>query len=364
MKKVITLVTALTILFGTMVAVPHNEKFANIITAEAAYSGNTLVPIVSSIKSTQNTITVSWKSTGADEYRLYLMSEHENSWNEAGTISGTQRSYVIRNLSPNTQYYICMRARSNKVWGAYSDCYYTATCTTATTISYCKSSSTTAKIAWRQANGAYGYEVQIKKDNKWSTALRLPYYNATSGDVTGLKAGKTYYARVSSYIYDGSGNKHYSSYSNSYKFTTKKNATLKSTVSKAKVNAALVSTAGSFDKTQAKDCARMINSLRKGKNLNTLTWDETLYKCAQNRAKEITKKYSHSRPNGKSCGTICKIYKGENIAKGQTSAYSVYEAWYKSAGHKANMERKGFKKFAVACYKMNGTYYWVTAFGY
>ena len=81
-------------------------------------------------------------------------------------------------------------------------------------------------------------------------------------------------------------------------------------------------------------------------------------------AKEITKKYSHSRPNGKSCGTICKIYKGENIAKGQTSAYSVYEAWYKSAGHKANMERKGFKKFAVACYKMNGTYYWVTAFGY
>ena len=58
MKKVITLVTALTILFGTMVAVPHNEKFANIITAEAAYSENTLVPIVSSIKSTQNTITV------------------------------------------------------------------------------------------------------------------------------------------------------------------------------------------------------------------------------------------------------------------------------------------------------------------
>lgn len=364
MKKIITLITAITLSLGAMTAVPHNEKFISSITAEATYSEKALVPNISSIKSTQNSITLNWKSTGADGYKVYLMSEYEKNWNEVGTISGSQKSYVIRNLSSNTQYYICMRARSNEVWGAYSDCYYTATCTAATTISYCKSSSTTAKIAWRQVNGAYGYEVQIKKDDKWSTALKLPYYNATSGDVTGLKAGKTYYARVRSYIYDGSGNKHYSSYSSSYKFTTKKNATLKSTTSKAKVNAALVSTKGSFDKTQAKDCARMINSLRKGKNLNTLTWDETLYKCAQNRAKEITKKYSHSRPNGKSCGTICKIYKGENIAKGQTSAYSVYEAWYKSAGHKANMERKGFEKFAVACYKMNGTYYWVTAFGY
>lgn len=364
MKKIITLITAITLSLGAMTAVPHNEKFISSITAEATYSEKALVPNISSIKSTQNSITLNWKSTGADGYKVYLMSEYEKSWNEVGTISGSQKSYVIRDLSPNTQYYICMRARSNEVWGAYSDCYYTATCTAATTISYCKSSSTTAKIAWRQVNGAYGYEVQIKKDDKWSTALKLPYYNATSGDVTGLKAGKTYYARVRSYIYDGSGNKHYSSYSSSYKFTTKKNATLKSTTSKAKVNAALVSTKGSFDKTQAEDCARMINNLRKGKKLNTLTWDETLYKCAQNRAKEITKKYSHSRPNGKSCGTISKIYKGENIAKGQASAYSVYEAWYKSAGHKANMERKGFKKFAVACYKMNGTYYWVTAFGY
>lgn len=364
MKKIITLITALTLSLGTIVAVPNSEKFLNSIVAEAAYSENTVVPTISSIKSTQNTVTVSWNSTGADEYKVYLMSEYENSWNEVGTISGAQNSYVISNLSPNTQYYICMRAYSNEVWGAYSDCYYTATCTAATSINYCKSSSTTVKIAWKKVTGAYGYEVQIKKGNKWTTALKLPYYNATTGDATGLKAGKTYYARVRSYIYDGNGNKHYSSYSKSYKFTTKKNATLKSTTSKAKVNAALVSTKGSFDKTQAKDCARMINRLRKRKKLNTLTWDETLYKCAQNRVKEITQKYSHSRPNGKSCGTISKIYKGENIAKGQTSAYSVYEAWYKSAGHKANMERKGFKKFAVACYKMNGIYYWVTAFGY
>ena len=112
------------------------------------------------------------------------------------------------------------------------------------------------------------------------------------------------------------------------------------------------------------DCYTRINNYRKSAGLKALVKDTKLESIAQTRAKEIVSKFSHTRPNGQSGLTLISgnIYKGENIAKGQTSCAAVMTAWYNSAGHKANMLNSHFTKVGFAGYKYNGNFYWVTMF--
>lgn len=107
-----------------------------------------------------------------------------------------------------------------------------------------------------------------------------------------------------------------------------------------------------------------LNSYRKNAKVKKLVRDKTLEDIAKIRAKEIVKKFDHTRPNGKSALTLIKgnKYKGENIAKGQKTVAAVTKAWYKSKGHRENMLRKSFKKVGIACYEYNGVKYWVQIF--
>ena len=105
--------------------------------------------------------------------------------------------------------------------------------------------------------------------------------------------------------------------------------------------------------------------------LKALKKDAALEKTAKIRAKEIATKFSHTRPNGKSCFTAYPSYswKGENIAYGYNSAKAVTEAWketkekYNGQGHRRNMLNKNFNAVGIACYNKNGTLYWVQCFG-
>lgn len=107
-----------------------------------------------------------------------------------------------------------------------------------------------------------------------------------------------------------------------------------------------------------------LNKYRTNAKLKGLTKDNALEKIAKQRAKELVTKYSHTRPNGTSCFTLVpgNLYKGENIARGQTSCAAVSTAWYNSAGHKANMLSKNYKKVGIAGYEYNGVMYWVQVF--
>ena len=107
-----------------------------------------------------------------------------------------------------------------------------------------------------------------------------------------------------------------------------------------------------------------LNSYRKNAKVKTLVRDKTLEDIAKIRAKEIVRKFDHTRPNGKSALTLIKgnKYKGENIAKGQKTVAAVTKAWYNSKGHRENMLRKSFKKVGIACYEYNGVKYWVQIF--
>lgn len=107
-----------------------------------------------------------------------------------------------------------------------------------------------------------------------------------------------------------------------------------------------------------------INKIRKENNLNELTWDDDLYDSIIVRSKEISEKFSHTRPDGSSCFTVSKKLHGENIAKGYTSVDRVVEGWMNSPGHKENILRKDFKRTAIGYYKNSSGTYWCQGFGY
>ena len=112
----------------------------------------------------------------------------------------------------------------------------------------------------------------------------------------------------------------------------------------------------------------LVNKERKAAGLGTVTLYDELCKVADIRAKEITKSFSHTRPNGTNCFTAFKEngityrYAGENIAYGQKDADAVMTAWMNSAGHRANILSKNFGKIGIACYQYNGRKYWVQLF--
>ena len=113
----------------------------------------------------------------------------------------------------------------------------------------------------------------------------------------------------------------------------------------------------SSTKQYAKNVLKYVNKERKKAGLKPLKLDTKLCQAANGRAKEIKKKFSHTRPNGKKCFSILKEYglspraMGENIAAGQTSAKQVVKAWMNSKGHRENILSKDFKKMGIGKFK-------------
>ncbi len=120
----------------------------------------------------------------------------------------------------------------------------------------------------------------------------------------------------------------------------------------------------------AEEVLRLVNKERKAAGLEALELDETLTEAANVRAEEITKQFSHTRPDGSSAFTVLQEYEysymaaGENIAAGQPDPESVVESWMNSEGHRANILSGQFKKLGVGYCKIANEYqhYWVQLF--
>ena len=105
--------------------------------------------------------------------------------------------------------------------------------------------------------------------------------------------------------------------------------------------------------------------------LPVLMYNADLEKTAKVRAKEIVKKFSHTRPNGTRCFTAYPNMRalGENIACGQSSVTEVMLAFaeidkpYSGQGHRRNMLNPNFNAVGCACYKVGNYCYWVQCFG-
>ena len=96
---------------------------------------------------------------------------------------------------------------------------------------------------------------------------------------------------------------------------------------------------------------RLVNIERKKAGVKPLKLSRELLRPAAIRAKEITKVFSHTRPNGMPFNSAFYgiDYKtaGENIAAGQTSCKMVMEQWMNSPGHRANILSKKYKYLGV-----------------
>lgn len=113
----------------------------------------------------------------------------------------------------------------------------------------------------------------------------------------------------------------------------------------------------------ASEVLRLTNIERAKEGVQPLKYNKTIQDAAMIRAKEISVKFSHERPNGTSYKTILGCVNGENIAMGYGDAESVVEGWMNSSGHKVTMLDNRYQYLGVGFYESdNGNYYWVQDF--
>ena len=113
----------------------------------------------------------------------------------------------------------------------------------------------------------------------------------------------------------------------------------------------------------AQQVVQQVNAERARHGLDPLEMDATLNAAAAVRGEEITRKFSHTRPDGSKWSTVSKAAFGENIARGQKTVDKVMAAWLTSEGHKKNILRPSFGSIGVSCVKVGNIYYWVQLFG-
>ena len=124
-----------------------------------------------------------------------------------------------------------------------------------------------------------------------------------------------------------------------------------------------------YDTDKADEVLEHINNGRVTAGLEKLQVDNgALAKAAAIRAKEITVHFAHERPEGQTWQTVfsqCNVkgnLRGENLASGQPTAAAVYNSWWNSESHKANMMNPDYTYTAVVCIEYENSCYWVQLF--
>ena len=110
---------------------------------------------------------------------------------------------------------------------------------------------------------------------------------------------------------------------------------------------------------------REVNARRAAAGVAPLSSDTTLNYVATQRVKETTKKFSHTRPNGRESVTILSDYgvsagrTGENIACCIASPEGVVSAWANSPSHNRCMLNPDYTHAGVGTIVSDGVTYWV-----
>ncbi len=119
---------------------------------------------------------------------------------------------------------------------------------------------------------------------------------------------------------------------------------------------------GICDYNKANEVLKIVNNERSANGLASLTMDTELLNAAMDRAMETGIYYSHTRPDGSTCFTICNKINGENIAVNYPTSDSVMNGWMNSSGHRANILNSKYKSIGIGCFKVDSGYYWVQSF--
>ena len=109
----------------------------------------------------------------------------------------------------------------------------------------------------------------------------------------------------------------------------------------------------------------LVNGHRAENGLAPLTLDSTLCSAASTRASEITRNFSHTRPDGSQWYTVTSLAHGENLVMGTgMNADEATRDLMNSAGHRANILDSRYATLGVGYCYSGSEGYWVQLFGY
>ena len=113
----------------------------------------------------------------------------------------------------------------------------------------------------------------------------------------------------------------------------------------------------------------LTNKARQENNLPALTYNKDIQDAADLRAKEISTKFSHTRPDGSNCHTVVEKFEyrvtGENLIMADNPISEpeiLLDTWMNSEGHRANILLPDFTSIAIGLYEKDDVTYAVQIF--
>lgn len=327
-----------------------------------------------------NKINIKWRKTsGATNYIVYYKKAGASKWTKIKTLDNTKSSYVHTSskkypiiTGQKYQYTVKAYNSQTKKSGNYNKTGLTArTIPQTAKLVSAKVKNGTVDITWKKAGGADKYFLlyKVQTDEFTTNWTKLATLNAdtTSYTVKYPFKNATNIYTVRSY---NSASKVYGKYDDKgiSVFVTTGN-TGGDNNDKDDVGDDITPTPAPVNaEAMASEVIRLTNIERAKAGRSALIYNAGLQKAAMIRAREISVKFSHTRPNGEDSSTA--LYEagvghdsGENIAAGQRSPELVVKAWMNSQGHKLAMLNKDNLYIGVGFYQdADGRYYWVQDF--
>ena len=335
-----------------------------------------------------NRINIKWKKvSGATNYIVYYKEAGNNKWIKLKTLGSTKSSYTHTssskypiNVGQKYQYTVKPYNKDTKKYGSYNKKGLITNTIPATVygLGAGLSGDNTVNVSWNPAGGTTHYVVYRKAND--SVLIKIA---TVSSKYTKYEDKNPVEGTTNTYFIFG--------YSSKFKVQGDGSNTGVSIKVKKKVTPTPEPTSkpekpgddnndnnhgdndDDFDDpvdpiAMASEVLRLTNIERAKEGAQPLKYNKALQDAAMLRAKEISVKFSHTRPNGTDSSTAgidvgASVISGENIAMGYGSPEDVVDGWMNSSGHRAALLKPDFSYMGVGFYESaNGMYYWTQEF--
>lgn len=229
------------------------------------------------------------------------------------------------------------------------------------------------KITWKKKNNVSGYKVYIyyPATKKWQCVKTTKKNNYI---LTNVLSNQKVKIKIRAYV-EKDGVIDFGDYSKTISVKVKKSIYTKN--KKGKLNKNF------HDRLAAENAFVIQNGYRTKAGEDKIIWSEALYKVCLERAKEISKNFTHNGWSDTVFDVLHKNYgiedeyiwikdgtseyaesytSGENITMGSDYFKDAMKSWRKSPGHYHNLVSKTRKSGAIACYRTKKDTYWVALF--
>lgn len=365
LKKFAIVIASTSLALTAPVTMP--DVFSTIQTVEAATVKTPSTVKLSKISTpAYNKIKVSWKkASNVTNYYVYYRKSGTKKWTKIASVKSTTTSYTHKSsakypivVGQKYDYTVKAYNSKSKKTGKYNTKGLTAATkpdyviTRKAIVNYTKPE---VDIHWSKAAGCSHYVIYRKTGNTgWKKIATVKNNVDVYTDTNPVKntvnayTVRGYYATTKAYgDYDPDG----------IRATVPSYSNIDPSDDDDDITPAPTYTEEQF----AEEIFRLSNIERAKVGQSSLKYHSELQRAAMLRAKEISIKFSHIRPNGKKSDTVSGEFNvgcivGENIG-GATTPDALVEAWMKSDGHRWAILNNSAQYLGVGVHKCaDGTY--------